>query len=186
MLRFTLYFIRDKIIHQIVIPHGSCHLFSPHELTVVLSLSCLSSLAFSLCFRTLSAIRSFRRFCKQFSESSPRLPGQLGSCIITLELSENIWHTLGNDLMTDSVHYVLSHQWHYWVLNSKVFGMIETLDRHLFSLGIWLWLLKWTVCKRLWQFILTASIGWSIFQSISNLNIIVTIACNVYIHILKA
>ena len=80
MLRFTLYFIRDKIIHQIVIPHGSFHLFSPHELTVVLSLSCLSSLAFSLCFRTLSAIRSFRRFCKQFSESSPCLPGQQNNC----------------------------------------------------------------------------------------------------------
>ena len=37
--------------------------------------------------RKLSAIRSFPRFCKQFSQSSPCLPGQQGSCSTTVELS---------------------------------------------------------------------------------------------------
>ena len=52
---------------------------------------------------TLSVIRSFRRFCKPFSESSPCLPGQQGSCMITVQLSENILQNLGNNLMSDSV-----------------------------------------------------------------------------------
>ena len=54
-------------------------------------------------YSTLSAIRLFRRFCKQFSESSPCLPGQQRSCIIFVELSENILQNLGNDLMANSV-----------------------------------------------------------------------------------
>ena len=58
-------------------------------------------------YYTLSAIRSFRRFCKQFSESSPCLPGEQGSCKTTVELSENILQNLGNDLMVDSVRIVL-------------------------------------------------------------------------------
>ena len=58
-------------------------------------------------WRKLSAIRSFRRFCKQFSESSPCLPGQQGSCITAVELSENILRNLGNDLMADSVLFCL-------------------------------------------------------------------------------
>ena len=52
---------------------------------------------------TLSAIRSFCRFCKHFSESFPCLPGQEGSCITTVELAENIIQNLVNDLMADSV-----------------------------------------------------------------------------------
>ena len=52
---------------------------------------------------TLSAIRMFCRFCKPFSISSPCLPGQQGSCITTVELSENILQSLGNDLMADNV-----------------------------------------------------------------------------------
>ena len=51
-----------------------------------------------------SAIRLFRRLCKQFSESSPCLPVQQGSCITNVELSENILRNQGNDLMADSVH----------------------------------------------------------------------------------
>ena len=58
--------------------------------------------------RTLSAIRSFCRFGKEFSESSPYLPGLQGFCIATVELSENILQNLGNDLMADSVQCSLS------------------------------------------------------------------------------
>ena len=55
---------------------------------------------------TLSAIQSFRRLCKQFSESSPCLPEQQGGCITVVELSENILQNLGNDLMADSVCHI--------------------------------------------------------------------------------
>ena len=57
---------------------------------------------------TLSTIRSFRRFCEQLSDSSPCLPGQQGSCITIVELSENILQNLGNDLMADNVDEYLS------------------------------------------------------------------------------
>ena len=56
---------------------------------------------------TLSAIRPFCMFCKQFSESSPCLPGKQGSCITTVELSDNILQNLENDLMPDSVQLEL-------------------------------------------------------------------------------
>ena len=57
----------------------------------------------TVCRYTLSAIRSFRRFCKQFSKSSSCFPGQQGSYITTVELSENILQNPGNDLMAMSV-----------------------------------------------------------------------------------
>ena len=67
---------------------------------------------FTLCktsYVTLSAIRSFRRFCKQFSESSPCIPGKQGSSITTLELSEKKIQNLGNDLMADIVFLLLGN-----------------------------------------------------------------------------
>ena len=62
---------------------------------------------------TLSTIRSFGRFCNQFSERSHFLPGQRGSCITTVELSETILQNLGNDLMAESVqqlHYMYEYE----------------------------------------------------------------------------
>ena len=63
----------------------------------------------------LSAIRSFPRFCEQFSESSPCLPRQQGRCITAVELSKNILQNLGHDLMANSVKS--------WVLN----GIVDTV-----------------------------------------------------------
>ena len=60
-----------------------------------------------------SAIRSFSRFCKQFSEISTvvvQLPCCLGK---QGELSENCLQNLGNDLMADSVRYV-QYSIHNW------------------------------------------------------------------------
>ena len=67
-------------------------------------LSIMSSFMSHICYlSTMSAIRTFRRLCNQFSESSLWLPGQQGRCITTVELSENSLQNLGKSLMADSV-----------------------------------------------------------------------------------